>query len=476
MQRFEGTATTGPVGTIGRYALHDRIASGGMASVHLGRLQGEGGFARIVAIKRLHPHLGQDPAFVSMFLDEARLVARIRHPNVVPTLDVIAADGEMLLVMEYVPGESLSRLAGTMSARGERIPVRIAAAIVCSALHGLHAAHEARDERGEPLHIVHRDVSPQNILVGIDGVTRLLDFGVAKARSRLAETRDGELKGKLAYMAPEQLREREADSTADVYAAGVVLWEALTGQRLYGEAMEAALVERILYGEVQPPSAVVPELPAAIDAVVLRALARERSDRYPTARAMAEAVEAALGIASMNEVSAWISGVAGTELGRRAALVARVESARDEVSDRRPSHGAQAVSGNDEGPTERTLPRGARLGVGIAAAVMLVAGFLVARSFASPAASAPPASSAPDVATSAASANGVASRASGSVAPAVPAAEAASVVRAPGPVADSGVVVAPAAPRAPATVRARGHGGKTRNASSLPDGLPSDRE
>jgi serine/threonine protein kinase len=467
VQRFEGTATTGAVGTIGRYALHDRIASGGMASVHLGRLRGEGGFARIVAIKRLHPHLGQDPTFVSMFLDEARLVARIRHPNVVPTLDVIAADGEMLLVMEYVSGESLSRLAGTMSARGERMPVRIAAAILCGALHGLHAAHEARDERGEPLYIVHRDVSPQNILVGVDGATRLLDFGVAKARSRLAETRDGELKGKLAYMAPEQLREREADRTTDVYASGVVLWEALTGQRLYGEAMEAALVERILYGEVQPPSSVVPALPAAIDAVVLRALSRERGDRYPTAREMAEAVEAALGSASMNEVSAWVTEVAGTELARRASLVAQVESSREPVSGRRPSQVAPMVSGVEEGPTERTFPRGARIGVGVAAAVMVAAGFLVARSFAP---------SAAETAPAVPSASAVASSARRAVASAAPTGETASVTSPQPPVEDSGVVLAPAAPRAPATVRVRGHGGKTRNASSLPDGLPSDRE
>src|SRR5262245_51026591 len=169
---------------IGRYALHGELASGGMATVHLGRLLGPVGFSRTVAIKRLHAQYAQDPEFVSMFLDEARLAARIRHPNVVPTLDVVATSGELFLVMEYVPGESLSRLARAARDRMERMPPRIVSAIMSGVLHGLHAAHEAKSERGEPLGIVHRDVSPQNVLVGTDGVARVLDFGVAKAAGR----------------------------------------------------------------------------------------------------------------------------------------------------------------------------------------------------------------------------------------------------------------------------------------------------
>jgi eukaryotic-like serine/threonine-protein kinase len=170
-----------------------------MATVHFGRLVGAVGFSRIVAIKRLHPHLAKDKEFTSMFLDEARLAARVRHPNVVPLLDVAAMGEEVLLVMEYVPGVPLASLLRAVSAKGELVAPDVAAAVVCGVLHGLHAAHEATDEAGAPLHIVHRDVSPQNILVGVDGVPRVLDFGVAKAEGRMHTTRDGTLKGKLAW-------------------------------------------------------------------------------------------------------------------------------------------------------------------------------------------------------------------------------------------------------------------------------------
>jgi len=193
------------VRVVGRYALYAEIAAGGMATVHFGRLLGPVGFSRTVAIKRLHPQFAKDPEFVSMFLDEARLAARIRHPNVVPTLDVVATQGELFLVMDYVQGESLSRLIRAARERGHRIPPRIVSSILTGALHGLHAAHEAKNERGEPLNIVHRDISPQNVLVGSDGVPRVLDFGVAKAAGRVQTTREGQLKGKLAYMAPEQI-------------------------------------------------------------------------------------------------------------------------------------------------------------------------------------------------------------------------------------------------------------------------------
>ncbi|HEY2366157.1 MAG TPA: serine/threonine-protein kinase, partial [Polyangiaceae bacterium] len=208
---------------VGRYALYEEIAAGGMATVHFGRLLGPVGFSRTVAIKRLHPQFAKDPEFVSMFLDEARLAARIRHPNVVPTLDVVATQGELFLVMDYVQGESLSRLIRATRERQQRIPVRYVASIITGALHGLHAAHEAKNERGEPLRIVHRDISPQNVLVGSDGVARVLDFGVAKAAGRFHTTREGNVKGKLPYMSPEQLRGQLVDRQTDVYAAAVCL-------------------------------------------------------------------------------------------------------------------------------------------------------------------------------------------------------------------------------------------------------------
>ncbi|MCA9618767.1 MAG: serine/threonine protein kinase, partial [Myxococcales bacterium] len=186
---------------VGRYELHQPIASGGMATVHLGRLRGQAGFSRIVAIKRLHTSFGETPALVATLLDEARLCSRIQHPNVVPTLDMVAEDDELLLVLDYVHGETLARLLGGAD---EPLPLAVVNAVMSGALHGLHAAHEATGETGEALGIVHRDVSPQNIMVGRDGLARVLDFGVAKARGRMQTTREGQVKGKLAYMSPEQ--------------------------------------------------------------------------------------------------------------------------------------------------------------------------------------------------------------------------------------------------------------------------------
>src|SRR5258708_3975182 len=198
-----------------------------MATVHFGTLLGPVGFSRTVAIKRLHEQFAKDPEFVSMFLDEARVAARIRHPNVVQTLDVVATEGQIFLVMEYVQGESLSHLVRATRKRGKKIPPKIVATVLAGALHGLQAAHDAKDEHGAPLGIVHRDVSPHNVLVGVDGVSRVLDFGVAKAAGRLQSTRQGQLKGKVAYMAPEQVRGAAVDRQTDVYSAAVVLWETL---------------------------------------------------------------------------------------------------------------------------------------------------------------------------------------------------------------------------------------------------------
>ena len=179
-----------------------------MATVHLGRLLGTAGFSRTVAIKRLHLQYSKDPDFVSLFLDEARLAARIRHPNVASVLDVVALEGELFLVMEYIQGESLSRLLRVVVEEKTPIPIPIATGVVAGTLSGLHAAHEATSESGDPLNLVHRDVSPQNILVGVDGVPSVVDFGVAKAATRAQVTQEGELKGKLSYMSPEQVSHR----------------------------------------------------------------------------------------------------------------------------------------------------------------------------------------------------------------------------------------------------------------------------
>jgi len=308
-----------------RYALHGEIASGGMATVHFGRLRGAHGFARTVAIKRLHPQFARSAEFRNMLLDEANLAARIRHPNVVATLELVQEEDELFLVMEYVAGDSLARLLRECHMAGERIPPPIACALLLGALEGLHAAHEATTENGTPLQIVHRDVSPQNILVGRDGMARVLDFGIARATVRCQASREGQLKGKLRYMAPEQLRGAGVDRRADVYAAAVVLWEVLTGRPLFEGESEAAIFGRVLEGIVRPPSAFA-DLPAGLDEVVLRGLAARPEDRYPTAFEMARALEGALEPASLHKVSAWVERTIGEHLALLDARLATIEA------------------------------------------------------------------------------------------------------------------------------------------------------
>jgi serine/threonine-protein kinase len=316
-----------PIRIIGRYALHQEIAAGGMATVHLGRLLGPAGFSRTIAVKRLHAQFAKDPEFVSMFLDEARVAARIRHPNVVSTLDVVATDGELFIVMDYVEGESLARLVRAVRSREEWIPVKHSLAIMTNVLYGLHGAHEAKGEGGEPLGIVHRDISPQNILVDVDGSARVVDFGVAKAVGRLQTTRDGQLKGKLSYMAPEQLKGEPVDRRTDVYAASIVLWELLTGKRLFHSESEAATFGKVLNAEVPLASSIQPELPSELDELLQRGLAKNPDDRFPTALDMAEALEhAARERPTQRELGSWVRGLAAETLARRADQVRELES------------------------------------------------------------------------------------------------------------------------------------------------------
>ncbi len=317
-RRTEGT-------TLGRYRLYDRIASGGMASVHFGRLAGRAGFSRLVAIKKLHDHVARDPKFVAMLLDEARLVALVRHPNVVPTLEIVEGDDTLAVVMEYVAGESLERLVDLLASRGERLPQAIAAYVVAQLLQGLHAAHEAVDSSGVALEIVHRDISPQNVLVGIDGVARILDFGVARARSRLQGTETGELKGKIAYMSPEQLQQTGVDRRNDIFATGIVLWELLTGKPLFLSSSPIATIANVLNLPIEAPSLAGSESDA-FDAIVMKALERDRDQRFDTADEMANAIEAAAVLPKPKEVGAWVAHVAEASLAARAAIARRVES------------------------------------------------------------------------------------------------------------------------------------------------------
>jgi len=320
---------------VDRYELVGEIASGGMATVYLARLGGVGGFQRFVAMKRLHPHLQNEKEFVEMFLDEARLSAAIHHPNVVSIVEVGASPVGYYLVMEYVEGDTLARIIARSASNGQRIPTPIALRIVIDTLQGLHAAHELRDDRGESVELVHRDVSPQNVLVGIDGIARITDFGVARAVSRLGSTRVGQLKGKLAYMAPEQAQGDALDRRADVFSAGVLTWETLAAKRLFKADNEAATLQRVMNEEIPLLTRIAPHLSREVAEAVHRALERDPDKRYTTAAQFADALEEAAtsrdGIAVQRDVAAFVKETIGEEIEQQRDAV-RAWLARSEPS------------------------------------------------------------------------------------------------------------------------------------------------
>jgi len=335
----------------GRYLVFEAFARGGMASVCFGKVTGAVGFSRVVAVKRTHAPLAKDPDFVSMMVDEGRLAGRIRHPSVVPVLDVVQQPGELLLVMDYVDGLSLAKLWRRAHERGEKIPLRVAVAVLVATLQGLHAAHELRDDRGELAGLVHRDVSPQNILVGRDGLARVTDFGIALARERLQFTRTEELKGKLEYMAREQLRRERVDRRTDVYAASLVLWELVTGQRPFAGDTDRMVMQRISTSELPRPGSVAPELAPELDALIARGISPTAAERFATALEMAEALERVVTPASQMEVARWVAEVAGEELDARARRVAEIEAFRDQAQTASEETLVGAAGADDEGPT-----------------------------------------------------------------------------------------------------------------------------
>ncbi|MGE0321081.1 MAG: protein kinase [Polyangiaceae bacterium] len=321
----------------GRYLVLHEIGMGGMARVQLGRVLGPGGFVKPVAVKRLHPHLVGDPGFVTLILDEARLAARVRHPNVVGILDVLeVADPdatqsdepaltEVLLVLEYVEGETLRRLLSASLKRGELLDTSLVVSILSGVLHGLHAAHRAMDAQGQPLELVHRDVSPQNILLGSDGVARVLDFGIAKGTGRIQSTRDGEIKGKLRYMAPEQVLNTPVDARCDIFAAGAVLFEALTGEPLIHTATQAEAMELLMYGDFPRLADYDPAL-EPFQPVLDRALQRDPEQRFQTALEFAIALQAVQAPAPHHEVANWLEGLAREHLAKRRKQLLEVET------------------------------------------------------------------------------------------------------------------------------------------------------
>ena len=286
---------------VGRYRLAYEIASGGQASIFMAVSDGPSGFGKVVALKRLHKHLAKDPQFVSMVLDEARLAAQLTHPNVCGVIDFGVADDEYFMAMEYLTGVTVAKLASDaqrLEREGKLDRKRwtgLVGLVIAAAAEGLRAAHELRDARGDKLNVVHRDVSPQNIMVGFDGSVRVMDFGIAKYDDRETETTLGEVKGKYAYMSPEQARAQPIDQRTDVWALAVIGWELLTLKRLFKRDTTAHTVLAVVSDPVDPVSSLVPGLDAEVDLVFGRALERDREARTNDARAFASALRRALG-------------------------------------------------------------------------------------------------------------------------------------------------------------------------------------
>nr|WP_281404500.1 protein kinase [Pyxidicoccus fallax] len=268
-----------------------RLAIGGMGAVYLARQKGPVGFQKLLVLKRLLPHLSEDDEFIQMFLDEGRIAAHLNHPNIAQIYDLGDVDGQYYIAMEYVHGEAVGPLGVRAQQRKVTIPLGLKCRIIADAAAGLGAAHNARSPSGRKLELIHRDVSPQNVLVGFNGGVKLIDFGVAKASGKLSQTMVGTIKGKHAYMSPEQARGEPLDCRSDVFGLGTVFYELLTGTRLFKRDTEFATLKAVVGAKIAPPSEVVPDLPKALDAIVFKALARKREERFSTAAELQLALE-----------------------------------------------------------------------------------------------------------------------------------------------------------------------------------------
>ena len=365
---------------IGRYELCFELASGGMASVYLARIHGASGFEKLVALKRIHRHLAKDPGYVDMFLDEARIASRITHPNVCSVFDFGEADGEYYIAMEYLVGESLSRLCARVArdkqqCRSPLFPLRMAG-IIADACEGLHAAHELKDANGDLLHVVHRDVSPRNLFVTYDGAAQVVDFGIASARQRVHHTATGKLKGTFAYMAPEQLTADPIDRRVDIWALGVTLWEMLAVKRLFKGDTTANTVFSVMYDEIKSPSSDRSQVPKELGQIVLKALQRDPAKRYQTAREMGRELRKFLGtqehVIGPAELSDWMKELFPQGEARKSQLmeVARMANVSVPVlpqpGETFPNHTPIGVAIVDDEPFRWKRRLTPRVGIGLA--------------------------------------------------------------------------------------------------------------
>ena len=338
---------------LGKYQLISKLATGGMAEVYLARADGPMGFSKALVVKRILPHLAEDPQFVEMFIAEARLAARLDHPNIVQIFDFGEADGTWFLAMEYIDGLNLRVLAKRARAVEVPLPPACCARIIASACEGLAFAHDSRDpELGVPLGLIHRDISPDNILLSHQGSVKVVDFGIAKAADQGHRTQTGVIKGKLAYMPPEQLRGAALDRRVDVYALGIVLYELLTGHKPFDATTEASMVQAILHEPFIPAEKRQPDLPVALRSILERALAKEREQRYPDCRVFQADLERFM-VSTGEPVGTWHLA----QLMKRVAALSEA-AVTEPIAGYTPGKNTPAKGTPPKGIPSKTPPRG----------------------------------------------------------------------------------------------------------------------
>ena len=368
---------------LGRYELLGHLATGGMAEIHLARLAGEAGFEKIVVVKRLLPELVASPAYVAMFLDEGKLVARLDHPNICEVHELGRDGAEYFLAMPYLDGVSVHELISRPRDPDRMSQLRVAAGVIVQACEGLHHAHELRDADGSPANLVHRDVSPSNLFVTSAGAVKVLDFGIAKVRGA-AETEVGTVKGKSQYMAPEQVLGEPVDRRCDVFALGIVLFELATHQRLFKRASEYLTAKAVLEEPIPRADAIDPAVPAALAEVIAKALAREKAERFADARELAAAVRAAIAIAAPPEIAAAVTNTdelsaqrtrQAKVLGDARSRLSQVATSAHDAARTRPLR-ATAPPDDKTIVTTRHTSRAPWIVIGIACALLAAVTFL----------------------------------------------------------------------------------------------------
>jgi serine/threonine protein kinase len=320
----------------GKYSLLNRIAVGGMAEIFLARQEGLEGFEKTICIKRIRPHLSSQPNFVRMFLNEAKLAAQLNHPNIVQIYDLGRINDSYFIAMEYISGRDMSRIIPKAEKAGIPFPMIYALRIASNVCEGLFYAHTKTDAYGNPLHVVHRDVTPENILVGFNGTVKIVDFGIAKANTQIEQTRAGEIKGKLSYMSPEQAMGAQLDARSDIFALGSVVYEWITGYKLFTGENEMAILKSIIDGKIYPPSYFKEDVPEAVERILMKALEKDKEKRYQSAWEMQFEIDTYLASSEFTpsniHLSNFLKQIFGDEIEREKELL--LKNRDQEISQR----------------------------------------------------------------------------------------------------------------------------------------------